>query len=157
MTNNNSIENRRDIAVNRRAKFDYSIEDTIEAGIVLTGTEIKSLREGQASIVESYADHKNGEIFLVNANIPEYKQANRFNHYPKRVRKLLLRKKEINKLAGLLEKKGYTLVPLSIYINKRNLAKIALGLAKGKKQHEKRDAIKEREWQRRKAQVIRES
>ena len=138
---------------NKKARFNYSIEEEIEAGIVLVGSEIKSLREGKANIIDAHADEKNGEIMLHNLYIAEYKGANKFNHEPKRIRKLLLHKKEIKKLVGKLKEKGMTLVPLSIYINSRNKAKVKLGLAKGKKIHDKRATIKEREWNRDKARI----
>src|SRR5690606_20566740 len=121
------------VAENRKARFNYAIEDTVEAGISLTGTEVKSIRGGKATIAESYADSKDGEIWLINANIPEYLQANRFNHEPRRPRKLLLHKKQINKLAGAVERSGMTLIPLKMYFNERGRAKLLLGLAKGKK------------------------
>jgi len=138
---------------NKKARFDYIIEEEIEAGIVLVGSEIKSIREGKANIIDAHADEKNGEITLYNMYISEYKGANKFNHEPKRPRKLLLHKKEIKKLLGKLKEKGMTLVPLSVYINTRNKAKIKLGLAKGKKLYDKRASIKEREWDRDKARI----
>ncbi len=143
------------VAENRKARFNYSIEDTVEAGIVLTGTEVKSVRGGKTTIAESYADAKDGEIWLVNANIPEYLQANRFNHEPKRLRKLLLHKKEINKLAGAIEREGMTLIPLKMYFNERGRIKLQLGLAKGKKLHDKRDTEKKRDWEREKGRLLR--
>ena len=143
------------VAENRKARFNYSIEDTVEAGIVLTGTEVKSVRGGKTTIAESYADAKNGEIWLVNANIPEYLQANRFNHEPKRLRKLLLHKKEINRLAGAIEREGMTLIPLKMYFNERGMIKLQLGLAKGKKLHDKRDTEKKRDWEREKGRLLR--
>ena len=134
------------IAENRRARFDYLIEDTFEAGIVLTGTEVKSLRMGKANIAESYASAENGGIWLVNSYIAEYGPASRFNHEPKRHRKLLLKTKEINKLVGAIEREGRTLVPLKMYFNEKGLAKLELALARGKKSHDKREATKDREW-----------
>ena len=134
------------IAENRRARFDYLIEDTFEAGIVLTGTEVKSLRMGKANIAESYASAENGGIWLINSYIAEYGPASRFNHEPKRHRKLLLKTKEINKLAGAIEREGRTLVPLKMYFNEKGLAKLELALARGKKSHDKREATKDREW-----------
>lgn len=134
------------VAQNRKARHDYFIEETIEAGIMLQGTEVKSLREGKSNIKDSHAAEMEEAIYLFNAYIPEYTKANRFNHETRRPRKLLLHKREINKLMGKIKLKGYTLVPLSIYFNKKNIAKVELGLAKGKKQHDKRAAIKEREW-----------
>ncbi|MCF2523957.1 SsrA-binding protein SmpB [Bradyrhizobium sp. G127] len=143
------------VAENRKARFNYAIEDTVEAGIVLTGTEVKSIRGGKTTIAESYADAKDGEIWLVNANIPEYLQANRFNHEPKRLRKLLLHKKEINKLASAIEREGMTLIPLKMYFNERGRIKLQLGLAKGKKLHDKRDTEKKRDWEREKGRLLR--
>jgi SsrA-binding protein len=143
------------VAENRKARFNYAIEDTVEAGISLTGTEVKSIRNGKTTIAESYADPKGGEIWLINANIPEYLQANRFNHEPKRPRKLLLHKKEINKLAGAVERNGMTLIPLKLYFNERGRAKILLGLAKGKKLHDKRETEKKRDWNREKGRLMR--
>ncbi len=140
---------------NRKARFNYSIEDTVEAGIVLTGTEIKSIRTGKATIAESYADAKGDEIWLVNANIPEYLQANRFNHAPKRPRKLLLHKRQINKLIGAIERQGMTLIPLKLYFNERGRIKVELGLAKGKKLHDKRETEKKRDWNREKSRLLR--
>jgi SsrA-binding protein len=131
------------VAENRKARFNYAIEDTIEAGIALTGTEVKSIRNGKTTIAESYADSKDGEIWLINANIPEYLQANRFNHEPKRPRKLLLHKKQINKLMGAVDREGMTLIPLKLYFNERGRAKLLLAVAKGKKLHDKRESEKE--------------
>jgi SsrA-binding protein len=143
-------------ADNRKARFNYAIGETFEAGIALTGTEIKSLRNGKATIAESYADAKDGEIWLVNSNIPEYLQANRNNHAPKRPRKLLLHKRQINKLVGAVEKEGMTIVPLKIYFNPRGRAKVEIALAKGKKLHDKRDTEKKRDWQRERGRVLRD-
>lgn len=143
------------IAVNRKARFEFSIEEEIEAGIVLTGTEVKSLRAGKAQITDAYAGEKNGEIWLFNAYIAEYTGGNRFNHETNSPRKLLLHKKQIRKLLGRLKVKGVTLVPMSLYFNSRGLAKIKLALATGKKQYEKRDTIKARDWQRDKARIMR--
>ena len=143
------------VAENRKARFNYSIEDTVEAGVVLTGTEVKSVRGGKSAIAESYADAKGGEIWLVNATIPEYMQANRFNHEPKRLRKLLLHKKQINKLVGAIERDGMTLIPLKMYFNERGMIKLQLGLAKGKKLHDKRDTEKKRDWEREKGRLLR--
>jgi SsrA-binding protein len=142
-------------AQNRRARHDYLIEDTLEAGLVLQGSEVKVLRTGQASIAEAYADAQAGELFLVNANIPEYKAANRFGHEPRRPRKLLLHRKEMNKLLGAIRREGVTIVPLSIYFNERGRAKVELGLAKGKRMADKRQADKDRSWQRDKARIMR--
>lgn len=143
------------VAENRKARFNYAIEDSVEAGIVLTGTEVKSIRGGKTTIAESYADSKDGEIWLVNANIPEYAQANRFNHEPKRDRKLLLHKKQIDKLSGAIEREGMTLIPLKMYFNERGMIKLQLGLAKGKKLHDKRDTEKKRDWAREKGRLLR--
>lgn len=142
------------IAVNRRARYDYEISETIECGLVLAGTEVKSLREGQANIAEAWAGPKEGELFLLNANITEYKNAAHFNHEPRRPRKLLLKRKERNKLFGLTQTKGYTLVPLSLYFNERGKAKLSLGVAKGKKLHDKRQSEKDRQWGRDKARLM---
>jgi len=142
-------------AQNRRARHDYLIEDTIEAGLVLQGSEVKVLRTGEASIAEAYADAQAGELFLVNANIPEYKAANRFSHEPRRPRKLLLHRKEMNKLLGAIRREGVTIVPLSIYFNERGRAKVELGLAHGKRKADRRQAEKNRDWQRDKARIMR--
>ncbi|GGD31758.1 SsrA-binding protein SmpB [Croceicoccus pelagius] len=144
------------VAENRRARFDYFIEDTFEAGIALTGTEVKSLRFGEGSITEAYAEIRDGEAWLVNANVPEFTHGNRYNHEPKRPRKLLLHAREIERLLGAVERKGMTLVPLSVYFNSKGRAKVELALAKGKQTHDKRATIKERDWQRDKARVMRE-
>src|SRR3712207_921593 len=143
-------------AENRKARYNYAIGETFEAGIALSGTEVKSLRGGKATIAESYADEKNGEIFLVNAYIPEYLQANQFNHETKRPRKLLLHKRQINRLIGATQREGFTLIPLKIYFNDRGRAKVELGLGRGKKLHDKREAEKERTWNREKARLMRE-
>lgn len=145
------------VALNRKARHDYFITDTVEAGIVLDGTEVKSLRTGQASIQESFAGPKDGSLYLINAYIPEYKQAGtHLQHETRRPRKLLLHKREMNKLMGMVKKEGMTLVPIGMYFNKRGIAKVELGLAKGKHQHDKRAAIKDREWQRDKARLMRD-
>lgn len=143
------------VAENRKARFNYSIEDTIEAGIMLTGTEVKSARNGKSTIAESYADSKGGEIWLVNANIPEYLQANRFNHEPRRSRKLLLHKRQINRLIGAIEREGMTLIPLKMYFNGQGRLKLELALAKGKKLHDKRETEKKRDWSREKSRLLR--
>ena len=143
------------VAENRKARFNYVIEDTIEAGISLTGTEVKSIRSGKSTIAESYADSKNGELWLINANIPEYLQANRFNHEPRRPRKLLLHKRQINKLIGAVEREGMTLIPLKLYFNEQGRAKLELALAKGKKLHDKRESEKKRDWSREKGRLLR--
>ena len=144
------------IAENRRARFDYHIEETWEAGIELTGTEVKSLRAGQGSIAESYAEVKDGQVWLINSNLPEFSHGNRFNHEPKRARKLLLHEREIRRMHGAVARDGMTLVPLMIYFNSKGRAKVELALAKGKKAHDKRESIKERDWQRDKARLMRE-
>ncbi|MDG5493995.1 MULTISPECIES: SsrA-binding protein SmpB [Azospirillaceae] len=147
---------RKVVAQNRRARFDYFIEDTVEAGIMLLGTEVKSLRSGKASIVESYAGDQNGELFLVNAYIPEYGQAGQFfQHETKRPRKLLVRKRELARMLTAIQREGMTLIPMSIYFNDRGKAKVELGIAKGKKKGDKREAEKERDWQRDKARLMR--
>lgn len=149
--------NQKVAAQNRRARFDYHIEDVMEAGIILTGTEVKSLRLGQASINESYAGVKGSEIFLLNAFIPEYTKAHvKLQHEVRRPRKLLLHKNQMDKLIGAVQRKGTTLVPLSLYFNKRGIAKVELGVATGKKQHDKRAREKERDWGREKARIMRD-
>jgi len=144
------------VAENRRARFDYAIGDIFEAGIALTGTEVKSLRFGEGSIVESYAEVKGAEIWLINSNIPEFSHGNRNNHEPKRPRKLLLKEREINKMHGAVNRDGMTLVPLSVYFNGRGRAKVELALAKGKKAPDKRATIKEREWKRDQGRLMRD-
>ena len=144
------------VAENRRARFDYEILDTLEAGIMLTGTEVKSLRTGKAQITESYASPERGELWLINAFIPEYLQANRFNHEEKRPRKLLVSKKELVKLTEGVERAGNTIVPLKLYFNERGIAKLLIGLAKGKKSYDKRETEKARDWNREKARVMKE-
>lgn len=141
---------------NRRARYEYAISDEFESGMVLTGTEVKSLRRGDVNIADAYAAVKNEEIWLINSYIGVWSGGNRFNHEPRRHRKLLLSKKEIQKLLGKLKAKGVTLIPLSLYFNKRGYAKIKIGLATGKKQHEKRDTIKEREWEREKGRITKD-
>ncbi|SHL70169.1 SsrA-binding protein SmpB [Roseibium suaedae] len=145
---------RKIISDNRKARFNFEIEDTLEVGIELKGTEVKSLRNGKANIAESYAAEYQGEIWIYNVYIPEYLQANRFNHEPRRPRKLLLHKREIGKLAGAVQKEGKTIVPLKLYFNEVGRAKIELALAKGKKLHDKRETEKQRDWQREKARVF---
>lgn len=142
------------IAVNKKARFDYFIEETFEAGVVLKGSEVKSIRAGHVNMLDAFAEVKDEEIFLMGMHVSEYKGANRFNHVPKRPRKVLMRKGEIRRFLGKLKIKGYTLAPLSIYINNKNLIKIEMGLAKGKKQHDKRETIKQREWNRQKQRVL---
>jgi SsrA-binding protein len=142
------------IAENRRARYDYFIEDVVEAGIMLTGTEVKSLRNGRANIAESYAAVEGEAIILVNADIPPYAGGNRFNHEPRRHRKLLLHRKEIGKLIGAVQREGRTIIPLKLYWNEKGIAKLEIGLAKGKKTHDKREATAERDWQRDKARLM---
>ena len=144
------------IAENRRARYDYFIENTIEAGLQLTGTEVKSLRVGRANIAESYAAVEGREIVLINANIPEYGPANRFNHEPKRPRKLLLHRKEIDKLIGAVQRDGRTLAPLKLYFNDKGRVKLELALATGKKAHDKRAATAERDWKREQGRIMRD-
>ena len=145
------------VAENRRARYDYFIEDKFEAGIALTGTEVKSLRFGEGTIADSYAEVKDNEVWLVNANIPEFSHGNRFNHQPKRPRKLLLNTREINKLYGAVNRQGKTLVPLSIYFNGRGRVKVELALAKGKKAPDKRATTKERDWKREQGRLLKEN
>ena len=143
------------IAENRRAKFDYTIVDTLEAGIVLLGSEVKSLRLGRASISEAYATEESGHIVLINSNIPEYTSAaSGQNHEPKRIRRLLVHKKERNKILGQIKKDGCTVVPLSLFFNQRGLAKLSIGIAEGKKKIDKRQVIKKREWDREKHRLL---
>ena len=144
------------IAVNRRARHDYHIEETVEAGLILTGTEVKALREGKATIAEAYASPEEGAIWLINANIPEYSAGNRENHDPKRKRKLLLHKREIARLAQAVERKGFTLTPMKLYFNDRGIAKLELGIGQGKKLHDKRDTAKDRDWSRQKQRLLRD-
>ena len=143
-------------AQNRKARHSYEIEETLEAGVVLLGSEVKALREGRANIAESYAKADGCEVWLVNAHIPEYKQAGQFNHEPRRPRKLLVKKREAAKLIGASERDGMTLVPLKLYFNKRGIAKLELGLGKGKKHYDKRESQKKRDWDRQKARLLRE-
>ncbi len=147
---------RRNIAENRRARFDYEILDKFEAGLSLMGTEVKSLREGRATISESYAGPSGSELFLFNAYIPEYEAANRFNHETRRPRRLLLHRRQINRLIGAVQREGMTLVPLRLYFNDRGRAKLELALARGKKTHDKRETEKRRSWERDKARIMRE-
>lgn len=144
------------VAENRQARRNYEIQDTIEAGLALLGTEVKSMRQGRANIAESYAREEDGEIVIVNANIPIYEPASRFNHEPTRIRKLLLKKKEIARLLQGIQRDGMTLVPLRLYFNDRGIAKLQLGLAKGRKTHDKRDVEKKRDWDKQKARLMRE-
>jgi len=146
----------RAVAQNRKARHDYFIEDSLEAGLVLVGTEVKSMRAGRASLGDSYAEARDGEMFLLNANISRYPAANRQNHEPMRPRKLLLHRREIARLSGLVQRQGYTLVPLKLYFNDRGRAKVQIGIARGRKQHDKREREKERSWQREKGRLMRE-
>lgn len=148
--------NSRSIAENRKARFSYEIMDTLEAGLVLVGTEVKSLREGHANIQESYASAEGGEIWLINAHIPEYSAGNRFNHEPRRRRKILLSKREMARLSQAVEREGMTLVPLRLYFNERGIVKLNLALARGKKTHDKRETLKQRDWNREKARLLKE-
>ncbi len=151
-----TFDKRKTVAENRRARFDYSVEDKVEAGIALQGTEVKSLRAGEASIAESYAEIRDGQAWLINANIPEFSHGNRFNHEPKRPRKLLLHAREISRMTGAVERKGMTLVPLSLYFNGQGRAKLELALAKGRQAQDKREYVKDRDWKRDKARIMRE-
>ncbi|MBA4783346.1 MAG: SsrA-binding protein SmpB [Rhizobiales bacterium] len=143
-------------ADNRRARFSYEIVETFEAGIILTGTEVKSLRQGKSTIAESYASEEGGEIWLINAYIPEYLEANRFNHQPRRKRKLLLHRRQVEKLSAAIQREGMTLVPLKMYFNDRGRAKVEVGLGRGKKLHDKRETEKQRDWGREKARLLRD-
>ncbi|PCJ29592.1 MAG: SsrA-binding protein [Rickettsiales bacterium] len=144
------------VANNKRAQFEYFIEERMEAGIVLTGSEVKSIRGGGVAIADSHAAFSDGELYLYNCHIAEYEKANRFNHETRRPRKLLLRGKEIQKILGKIKLKGYTLMALSVYFNSKNMIKIELGLAKGKKQHDKRQTIKENDWKREQGRIMRD-
>ncbi len=143
------------VADNRKARFNYEIGEIFEAGVALTGSEVKSLRAGRATIAESYADPRRGELWLINANIPEYLQASRFGHAPKRPRKLLMHKRQINKLIGAVEREGMTIVPLKFYFNDKGRAKIEIALARGKKLHDKRETLKKRSWERERGRLMR--
>lgn len=144
------------VAENRRARYDYFVEERFEAGIELKGTEVKALRTGEGSIAESYALVEDEEVWLINSHIPEYSHGNRLNHEPRRRRKLLLKGREIGKLQGAITRRGLTLVPLSIYFNSRGRAKVELALARGKKAHDKRESIKERDWKREQGRLLRQ-
>lgn len=145
----------RTIAENRKARRDYAIGDTFEAGLVLTGTEVKSLRQGRADIAEAYASEQGGEMILVNSHIPEYSGGNQFNHEPRRQRKLLLHRREMEKLKGATQRQGFTIVPLKLYFNQRGYAKVLLGLGKGKREIDKRQDVKTRDWNRQKSRLLR--
>ena len=147
---------RKPIAENRRARFDYFLEESFEAGIMLTGTEVKSLRVGRANIAESYAAVNGRHIELINADIPPYSHSNRFNHEPRRPRKLLLHRKQLDKLIAAVQREGRTIIPMKLYWNDKGLAKLELALAKGKKEHDKREATAERDWKRDKARLLRD-
>jgi SsrA-binding protein len=147
---------RRIVAENRKARYSYQIGESFEAGIQLAGTEVKSLRQSKANIAESYVSPERGEMWLVNANIPEYLQANRFNHEPRRPRKLLLHKRQVNRLMGAVQREGMTIVPLRLYFNERGMAKLEIALAQGKKLHDKRETEKARDWAREKARLMRD-
>ncbi len=149
-------DNRNVVADNRKARYNFAIDDVQEAGIILTGTEVKSLRNGKANIAESYASYEDGELWLINAHIPEYLQANRFNHEPRRRRKLLMSKREIARLSQAVDREGMTIVPLKLYFNDRGLAKLEIAVAKGKKVHDKRETEKKRDWNREKGRLLRE-
>jgi len=151
-----TFDKKKVVAENRRARYDYAIDTVYEAGIALTGTEVKSLRFGEGSIAESYAEVKDEQIWLINSNIPEYSHGNRENHEPKRPRKLLLHAREITKLHGAVARQGMTLVPLSVFFNGRGRAKVELALAKGKKAPDKRAATKDREWKREQGRIMRD-
>ena len=144
------------VADNRRARFDYAVQDVYEAGLELFGSEVKSLREGRANLQESYASVEGGELWLINAYIPEFKMANRFNHEPRRKRKILLKRREIDKLSAAIQREGLTVVPLKVFFNPRGRAKIEMALAKGKKAADKRESAKERDWKRDKARLMRD-
>ena len=144
------------VAENRRARYEYFLEEFFEAGIALTGTEVKSLRFGEGSIAESYAEVKDNQVWLVNANVPEFSHGNRNNHEPKRPRKLLLHEREINKMRVGIQREGMTLIPMAVYFNSRGRAKVELALAKGKKLHDKRETVKERDWKRDQQRLMRE-
>lgn len=149
-------DGRKVVSENHRARRDYQIEEVFECGLVLQGTEVKALREGQANIAEAYASPEKDGLYLINATIPEYSAGNRENHAPKRPRKLLLKAREIAKLTQAVERKGYTIVPLKLYFNARGLVKLEVGLAVGKKAHDKRDTVKQRDWNRDKQRLLRD-
>ncbi len=144
------------VADNRKARYSYSIGETLEAGLQLYGSEVKALRGGKATIAESYAHAKDGELFLVNAYIPEYLMANRFNHEPRRPRKVLVHKREVKRLSAAIQREGMTLIPLKVYFTPKGIAKLELGIAKGKKVHDKRETEKQRDWARDKARLMRD-
>jgi len=159
MSRKNQTRGRSDglVAENRRSRFDYSVEDTLETGLILVGSEVKSLRNGKANIAESYASIEQGELWLINADIPTYEGANRFNHEPRRKRKLLVSRRERARLAQAVERSGRTLVPLKLYFNERGLAKLLIGVATGKKKADKRESEAKRDWQRQKARLLKQT
>ena len=159
MSKKSQIKGRSDglVAENRRSRFDYQVEDTLEAGLVLRGSEVKSLRNGRANIAESYASVEDGELWLINADFPPYEGANQFNHAPRRKRKLLVSKRELAKLSQAVERAGRTIVPLKLYFNERGIAKLLIGVATGKKAPDKRETQKKRDWQRQKARILKEN
>jgi SsrA-binding protein len=150
----NTSMNGKTVAENRKARFAYEVQDTYETGLVLTGTEVKSLRQGQANIQESYASVEGGELWLINSYLPEYLQGNRFNHEPRRRRKLLVKRKELARMAQAVDREGMTMVPLKIFFNEKGRAKLLLGVARGKKLHDKRETEKQRDWSREKARLM---
>ncbi|MEM1035512.1 MAG: SsrA-binding protein SmpB [Pseudomonadota bacterium] len=159
MAKKNQTKGRSDglVAENRRSRFDYAVEDTLETGIMLLGSEVKSLRNGKANIAESYASVEDGELWLINSDIPTYEGANRFNHEPRRKRKLLVSRRERSRLAQEVDRAGRTLVPLKLYFNERGFAKLLIGVAIGKKKADKRETSAKRDWQRQKARLLKES
>jgi len=156
MAKKQTTDNNKLVAENRRARFDYAIEETFETGVMLVGTEVKALRLGQANIAESYASIEGDELYLINANIPIYEPASQFNHDPKRHRKLLLKRREINKLMGETQRKGRTIVPLKMYFNNEGRLKLLIGVGVGKKAIDKRETQKKRDWNKQKARIMRE-
>jgi len=152
---NKSVDNI--VCQNRKASFNYFFEEIVESGVELLGPEVKSLRSGKANIAESYAVDQEGEIFLFNSYIPQYSQSSYNNHDPRRLRKLLLKKKEINKFIGKVNRDGYSIIPLKIYFNKKGIAKVQIALAKGKKNYDKRDTKKNRDWDREKSRIFRKT
>ena len=158
MSKNTQTKGRSDgmIAENRRSRRDYEVEDTLEAGIVLTGSEVKSLREGKANIAEAYVSPEQGELWLINCEIQAYKGANRFNHEPRRKRKLLVSRRELAKLSQEVERAGRTIVPLKFYFNDRGIAKLLIGTATGRKNYDKRNVEAKRDWARQKARILKE-
>lgn len=154
--NKKNSDSFKSIAENRKARYNFAIDDTFEAGIMLKGSEVKSLRTGKANIAESYASYEDGELWLINANIPQYLQANRYNHEPRRRRKLLMSRREIDRLARSIDREGMTIVPLKLYFNERGMAKLQIAVAKGKKNHDKRETEKKRDWNREKSRLLRD-